>query len=68
MILSAARVGHPKSWFRTSLPRHHHAACSGGRAMKNADDPIPVGMISLRDACDVVCRAITPDWKILKSD
>ena len=34
--------------------------------MKNADDPIPVGMISLRDACDVVCRAITPDWKIFE--
>jgi hypothetical protein len=26
IILSAARVGHPKSWFRTSMPRHHHAA------------------------------------------
>ena len=34
--------------------------------MTDAHDPIPVGMISFRDAFDVVCRAITPDWKIFE--
>jgi hypothetical protein len=40
IILSAARVA-PEKLIRISLPRRHHAACSGGRAMKDADDPIP---------------------------
>ena len=34
--------------------------------MKDADDPIPVGMISIRDARDKVCRTITPDWQTLE--
>ena len=36
--------------------------------MKDADDPIPVGMISTRDARDIVYRTITPDWQILEND
>jgi hypothetical protein len=34
--------------------------------MKDADDPIPVGMISIRDARETVYRRITPDWQILQ--
>jgi hypothetical protein len=34
--------------------------------MKDADDPIPVGMISIRDARETVFRRITPDWQILQ--
>ena len=34
--------------------------------MNDADDPIPIGMISIRDARDTVCRTITPDWQILE--
>jgi hypothetical protein len=34
--------------------------------MKDAGDPIPVGMISIRDARDIVYRTNTPDWQSLE--
>src|SRR6516164_9661713 len=41
-----------------------------GRAMQDADDPIPVptpeDTIFLRDAFVVVYRALTPDWQLLE--
>src|SRR5262249_34456316 len=44
----------------------HHAACSGGGAMKDTGDPIPLGMISIRDAVEAVYRAITANWQALQ--
>jgi hypothetical protein len=36
--------------------------------MTDADDPIPVWAISLRDAFDVVFRNLVPDWQLLERD
>lgn len=34
--------------------------------MKDADDPIPVGMISLSDAFLLVCRIVVSDWETIE--